>query len=209
MKISGSILTINNNKEKINEMINSGIDYLHLDVMDGIFVQNKSLLYDKCKEISDLFKIPLDVHLMVDDPYKHILDFINLKPKYITFHCETNNIEKNIDILKNNNILVGLAINPETDISKIIPYLDRIDLVLILSVNPGYGGQKFIDDSLNKVKLLKEYKIKNNLNYEIEVDGGINTNNIKKIESDIIVIGSGITNSNNYKDQVLKIKELL
>lgn len=207
MKISGSILKIKNNQEKINELINSGIDYLHLDVMDGVFVENISLPYDECKKI--ISKIPLDIHLMVKDTKKYINEFIKLNPKYISFHIETDNINECINIIKEKNILVGIAINPKTNIEKILPYLNLIDLVLIMSVEPGYGGQKFINDTLEKIKYLNEYRNENNLNFEIEIDGGININNIKNISSDIVVIGSGITNSENYKNQVNKIKELI
>lgn len=207
MKISGSILKIKNNQEKINELINSDIDYLHLDVMDGVFVENISLPYDECKKI--ISKIPLDIHLMVKDTKKYINEFIKLNPKYISFHIETDNINECINIIKEKNILVGIAINPKTNIEKILPYLNLIDLVLIMSVEPGYGGQKFINDTLEKIKYLNEYRNENNLNFEIEIDGGININNIKNIDSDIVVIGSGITNSENYKNQVNKIKELI
>lgn len=209
MKISGSILKIYNDLDKIEEMIDSGIDYLHLDVMDGLFVENISLLYDDCDKIKHLFNIPLDIHLMVQNPIDHIKKYINFKPKYITFHIETEEIDKTINYLKNNEVLVGLAINPNTSINKLLPYLDKIDLVLVMSVEPGYGGQEFINSSLEKLEFLKNYKNINNLNYLIEIDGGINKNNIKNIDCDIVVIGSGITNSDNYKLEVSKIKELL
>lgn len=207
MKISGSILSIKDNDVKINELINSGIDLLHLDVMDGEFVKNYSLPYEECKKIKS--KIPFDVHLMVNDPKKYISKFINLKPKYISFHIETNNVIENINYIKENNILVGLAINPETNIDRIIPYLDKIDLVLIMSVEPGYGGQKFIENTIEKIELIKKYRGQYNLNFEIEVDGGINNDNIKLISSDIVVIGSSITKTNNYKEEVKKIGEML
>ena len=209
MKLSGSILKIVNDVDKIEQMINSGIDYLHLDVMDGLFVDNKSLLYDDCDKISHLFNIPLDIHLMVQNPIEYIKKYIHFKPKYITFHIETDNIDNTIKYLKDNNILVGLAINPDTNIEKILPYLDKIDLVLIMSVEPGYGGQEFIDNSLEKIEYLKNYRNENKLNYLIEIDGGISKENIRNINCDIVVIGSGITNSENYKLEVSKIKELL
>lgn len=209
MKIAGSILKIKDDKIKIEKMITSGIDYLHLDVMDGKFVDNKSLSFDECFEMKDLFKIPLDIHLMVKNPLEYINKFINLEPKIISFHIEIDNVDENIEILKNNNVLVGIALNPTTDIDKIIPYLNDIDLVLIMSVDPGYGGQTFNDSILEKIEFLNNYKISNNLNYLIEVDGGINIDNIKKINSDIVVIGSGITNYDDYSKQVLKIKEFL
>lgn len=209
MKISGSILKITNDLNKIEKMINSGIDYLHLDVMDGFFVDNKSLLYDDCNKISHLFNIPLDIHLMVQNPIEYIKKYIEFKPKYITFHIETDDIDNTINYLRNNNILVGLAINPDTNIEKILPYLDKIDLALIMSVEPGYGGQEFIDDSLEKIDYLKKYRNENKLNYLIEIDGGINKENISNIDCDIVVIGSAITNYEDYKLEVSNLKELL
>ena len=209
MKISGSILKIKNDKNRIEEIIDSGIDYLHLDVMDGIFVDNISLQYNECDKIKELSKIPLDIHLMVQNPINYIKDFIKLEPKYISFHIETNDIDKCIDYIKKTNTLVGLAINPATKLEKILPYLEKVDLILVMSVEPGYGGQAFINNSLEKINYLNEYRIKNNLKFKIEVDGGINIDNIKQINSDIVVIGSGITDSDNYKEQVDKIKRLL
>ena len=209
MKISGSILKIKNDKNRIEEIIDSGIDYLHLDVMDGIFVDNISLQYNECDKIKELSKIPLDIHLMVQNPINYIKDFIKLEPKYISFHIETNDIDKCIDYIKKTNTLVGLAINPATKLEKILPYLEKVDLILVMSVEPGYGGQAFINNSLEKINYLNEYRIKNNLKFKIEVDGVINIDNIKQINSDIVVIGSGITDSDNYKEQVDKIKRLL
>lgn len=209
MKISGSILSIKDNTQKIDELINSGIDLLHLDVMDGKFVENYSLPYEECLKIGDINKLPIDVHLMVETPKQYIEKFINLKPKYITFHIETDNVLDNINYLKQNNILVGLAISPKTNIEKIVPYLDKVDLVLVMSVHPGYGGQAFIDSSLNKIDYLKDYRIKNHLNFQIEIDGGINIDNIKLIKTDIVVIGSTITKTSNYKEEVEKIGELI
>ena len=209
MKISGSILKIKNDKNRIEEIIDSGIDYLHLDVMDGIFVDNISLQYNECDKIKELSKIPLDIHLMVQNPINYIKDFIKLEPKYISFHIETNDIDKCIDYIKKTNTLVGLAINPATKLEKILPYLEKVDLILVMSVEPGYGGQAFINNSLEEINYLNEYRIKNNLKFKIEVDGGINIDNIKQINSDIVVIGSGITDSDNYKEQVDKIKRLL
>src|SRR5574344_148443 len=209
MKISGSILSIKDNSAKIDELINSGIDLLHLDVMDGKFVDNYSLPYEECLKINNLQKLPLDVHIMVQTPKQYIEKFINLKPKYITFHVETDNVLDNINYLKQNNISVGLAINPETNIDELLPYLDKIDLVLVMSVQPGYGGQAFINSSLDKINYLNNYKVMNNLNYQTEIDGGVNTNNIQLIKSDIVVIGSTITKTSNYKEEVEKIGELI
>lgn len=207
MEISGSILGIRNNHKKISEMINSGINFLHLDVMDGIFVSNFSLPYDECLQIPAT--IPLDVHLMVSNPKIYIEKFINIKPKYITFHVETDNISDNINLIRQNNILVGLAINPETNMSKILPYLTQIDLALVMSVKPGYGGQTFIEESINKIEQLKDYRKNNNLNFKIEVDGGITVNNLSLIKTDIVVIGTAITSTDNYRDTVNKIGERL
>ncbi len=150
MKISASFLTIDN-IDNVDKLVDCDIDYLHLDIMDGIFVNNKN----EVTNISN--KKPLDVHLMVNDVYKYIDDFKQLHPTYITVHYEVlDDVMAVINYIKKSNIKVGLSIKPNTDISLIIPYLKYIDLVLIMSVEPGLGGQKFIINSVDKIKKLKE-----------------------------------------------------
>lgn len=207
MEISGSILGIKNkSKECIKNFIDSGVDYVHLDVMDGIFVSNTSLPYQEVSNIISNFKY--DVHLMVSDVKSYIDEFKNINPEYITFHVETDNVLENINYLKSLNIKVGLSIKPNTKIDDLIPFLSMIDLVLVMSVEPGMGGQQFIPNTLNTVDYLYSYRQKFNLNYKIEIDGGINDKNISKLDKcDIVVVGSFITNG-DYKKQVEVLKSL-
>ena len=202
MKLAGSILGIVGENKLIKNLNDSGIDYIHLDIMDNEFVNNYCF---QNKEIKKDINIPIDIHLMVNDIKKYIGYYKELKPAFITFHYEIGNIIKNIELIKKNDIKVGLAINPETDIKEILPYLDKIDLVLVMSVHPGYGGQTFIDNSTNKIDELNKYRSKNKLNYLIEIDGGINDQNINNLNVDIAVIGNYITTGSDYKKQVRKL----
>ena len=197
MKISASFLTIDN-IDNVDKLADCDIDYLHLDIMDGIFVNNKN----EVTNISN--KKPLDVHLMVNDVYKYIDQYAKLNPLFITFHYEVNDsIIDVINYIKKFNIKVGLSIKPSTKVEQIIPYLPYLDLVLVMSVEPGAGGQTFIMDTVDKIKKLKELKG----NYLIEVDGGINDNTINLVsDADIIVVGSYIT-SGNYEERIKKLKE--
>ena len=203
MKISASYLAIKENfNENIIKLDNSNIDYIHMDIMDGNFVLNKT------KEVNELYealkntKSKKDIHLMVNDVIKYVDMYEVFNPEFITFHVETNSIIDSINYIKNKGIKVGLAINPNTPVNALYDYIDKIDLVLVMSVIPGKGGQKFIEDSINKINELVEYRNKNNLNYLISVDGGINNETIKLVNTDISVIGSFITNYEDYNNQI-------
>ncbi len=208
VKISTSILGIKDTLDKnINRVYKSKTDYIHIDIMDGIFVPNKTFEYEVLKKYIDNSKM-LDVHLMVDDIIKYINIYKELNPEYITIHYENKNIDKAIDLIKKNNIKVGIALKPNTNIEKIYDLLDKIDLVLIMSVEPGSGGQSFIYSSIDKIKKLKKYIIDNKYNVLISVDGGINNVTSKLVISagvDIIVSGSFITNSNDYNERIYEL----
>ena len=207
MKVAVSILSEKDNyKEAIEKINKTDADYLHLDIMDGSFTDSSSFSLNESKEIKELCNKKLDVHIMSTNLIKIISEYISISPYNITFHIENNDIEKYINLIKENNIKVGLAINPDTDLSSIYPYLDKIDRVLIMSVVPGKGGQKFMESIIPKLKYLKENKDK--YNYEIEVDGGINSDTINFVKdyTDIVVSGSYITNSNNYQENIDKLK---
>ena len=197
MKISASFLTIDN-IENVNKLVNCDIDYLHLDIMDGVFVNNKN------EVLSVNNKKPLDIHLMVNDVYGYIDKYKSLNPLFITFHYEAvTDVIEVINYIRKFNIKVGLSIKPSTKVEEIIPYLPYLDLVLVMSVEPGQGGQSFIMDTVDKIRKLKELKG----NYLIEVDGGINDNTINLInDADIIVVGSYIT-SGNYEERIKNLKE--
>lgn len=211
MQVSTSILSIKDNFfDNVKVLDQSGSNYIHLDIMDGLFVHNKTWQYDDIQECMKELHTPLDVHLMVYDLDYYINKYAMLKPDYITFHYEaTKEVSKYISTIKDKNIKVGLSIKPNTKVDNIIPFLDKVDLVLIMSVEPGAGGQKFITNSCDKIKALKEIRELYNYNYLIEVDGGINSDTIKLVTEagvDIVVSGSYITNSDNYQEQINTLK---
>ena len=190
-----------NIKEVINKIDNTSCDFIHVDIADNIFVNNKSLDDNILCDILSKTNKPKDVHLMVKDVIKYIDIYKNINPSIITFHIEIGNTNNIIDYIKSLNIKVGLAIDLDSDISLLDDYLDKVDLVLLMSVKAGYGGQSFDEKVLDKIKY-----IRNKSNILIEVDGGINNLNYKKIDSDIKVVGSFITNSNDYQKQIDLLK---
>lgn len=203
MKLSCSYLSSNDKENTIKKLNNSNIDYIHLDVMDGEFVDNKTLDFNRLRNYFYHNKKNIDVHLMVKNVKLYTELYSLLNPKYIIFHLEVGNALELINYIKNKNIKVGLAINPNTNINELKPFLDKIDLVLVMSVIPGKGGQSFIESSLDKIKQIRKL----NSNIIISVDGGINNTNIKKIKeagASMCVVGSYITNN----DELLKINEL-
>lgn len=197
MELSVSILGIKDDLEKIKKIENSKTNYIHLDIMDGKFVDNKVDMLKK-------YNKPLDIHLMVENVESYVNLYKTLEPVYITFHIEAlKNPVDMINYLHTQNIKVGLSICPNTDVDTLIPYLDKIDLVLVMSVNPGHGGQQFMDSSLSKIEKLYELRKQNNYHYKIEVDGGINDKTIFLIQkADIAVVGSYITKSNDYENKI-------
>lgn len=205
MKVSVSILS---QKEKYNEVLkklnNTKCDFIHLDVLDNTFVDQESFSYNDFKNIN--FEKKLDIHLMSNDLDNQIDNFSKLNPEYITIHEEVKETIKYINKIKNKNIKVGLALNPETDIENIYPYLELVDLILVMSVKPGKGGQKFMPEVIGKLQELKE--IQDRYNYVIEVDGGINKETIKYVENyaDIVVSGSFIVNSDDYEEKISELK---
>lgn len=205
MKISASFLSIKEDMEKnLEKLDKTNIDYLHVDIMDGIFVPNKT-----SNQIIDLLKNtnkPKDVHLMVSDVKAYIDEYSKLNPVYITVHIEAlSNPLEIINYIKDKNIKVGFSIKPNTDIEILKPYLEYLDLILVMSVEPGKGGQEFIGSSKEKIDMLKE--LQKDYHYLIEVDGGINKETIKYCQNaDIVVIGSYITNSTDYNEKVDSIK---
>ena len=190
--------------ETINIINETSADFLHVDIMDGIFTENKNYDYEDIKLFLKNNHKPLDIHLMCESPLEYIENFIKLNPHSISFHIETvKNPLKLIELLHENNIKCGLAINPETDIKKILPYLNIIDIVLVMSVHPGKGGQKFIPEVVDKINELS--KLKNN--FAIEIDGGVNNETIKLLENaDIVVSGSYVCCSDDFEERIRKLK---
>ena len=209
MKVSVSILSLEKNIRKhINMLGETSADYIHLDIMDSDFVPNKSWNYNEVKLLVKDVEKPFDVHLMVCDLKSYIDDFKQLNPEYITFHLEAvENPDYYIDYIKSLGIKVGISIKPDTDTTKLLPYLKKIDLVLVMSVNPGFGGQKFIDESILKIEYLSRVRYDNDYSYIISVDGGINDVTIRRVsEADMVVSGNYIVSSDNYEEAIESLR---
>ena len=205
IKIATSILSSSDRIASIKKLNDTLTDYIHIDVMDNKFVPNYQLPIDEVNKLSKYSKKLLDIHLMDEDPEKFIKKLKADNIKCITIHIEINkNINKLINLIKLYGYEVGLAIKPNTDISTIDDYINIIDKVIVMSVEPGFGGQKFIENSINRIREIRTKRP----NIIIEVDGGINDETIKKIKdiADIAVVGSYITNKDNYNEAINNLK---
>lgn len=203
MKLSISLLSIKNRLEFIKKINDYDIDYIHIDVMDNTFTNNVAYSIEEINEINKISNKKLDIHLMVNDPIKYINSFNNMNIEYIIFHVEIDkDINNLINIVHGMGYKCGLAINPNTNINTLEQYINNIDLILVMSVVPGYGGQLFINSIYNKLESLRnKYK-----NITISVDGGINQDNIYKLSSlvDMVVIGSYLSTETKEKIDIIK-----
>lgn len=217
MEVSASILSVKKENciQTFYNLETSGIDYFHIDVMDGEFVKNNTtkIMTEYTEYLNTITNIPLDVHLMVKDVMAYVKSYLVFEPRSITMHYEAVSSEEEllnwIQYIKEQNCKVGISVKPNTNVEEIYKFLPYIHTVLVMTVEPGEGGQKLIPETIEKVKKLKKYLQENNLEVEIEADGGINEDNAKVLKDagcDIIVAGTSIVSSNDYKETVRKLK---
>ena len=211
MKLSLSVLNVDYaNVEKELNPIFDHLDYVHLDVMDGVFVPNLSFGPEVIKSFRKLTNKPFDTHLMIVNPDKYIKNYVDAGSDLITFHFEASEDSiKTINLIKSFGIKAGISIKPNTKVSEIKHLLPYLDLVLIMSVEPGFGGQKFMPGAIDKVRELKELKDENNYSYLISIDGGINGETIKYVKDylDLVVVGSYILKSDDKNKAIKSIME--
>lgn len=215
MKISPSILSADfaNLERDIRIVEEGGADYIHVDVMDGHFVPNITLGPNIVSAIRPVTKLPLDCHLMIENPEKYIEDFAKAGADIITVHVEsTPHIHRAIQMIKNTGVRAGVVLNPGTPVAAVEYVLSECDMVLVMTVNPGFGGQSFIPETLKKIEKLKQLKEANHYHYEIEVDGGIvpeTAKQCKQAGADVFVAGSYVYNAEDPQKQIQHLKEAL
>lgn len=214
-KISPSILSADFTRlgEEIIAVEKAGADYIHIDVMDGHFVPNITIGPLVVKAAKKVTSLPLDVHLMITDPDRYIDDFIEAGSDILTVHVEaTTHLNRTVTLIKEKGIKAGVSLNPSTPLSSLDHILEYVDMVLLMSVNPGFGGQKFIPNTLQKIETLRSFIDKNRLDIELNVDGGITINNIEQVAeagTNVFVSGSGIYGTPNYKETISLMKDLI
>ncbi|MEK6759076.1 MAG: ribulose-phosphate 3-epimerase [Deltaproteobacteria bacterium] len=213
MKISPSILSADFTRlgEQLHALEDAGADYIHVDVMDGRFVPNITIGPFIVEAARRATKVPLDVHLMIEEPERFINDFARAGSDIITVHAEaTRHLHKVIQSIKEHGLKAGVSINPATPVGAIRPVIGDIDLILVMSVNPGFSGQGFIPASLDKIREAREMIAASGRDIELEVDGGIKVGNIKEAAcagADVFVSGSGVFGTPDYKKTIKAMKE--
>ncbi|MCQ6274049.1 ribulose-phosphate 3-epimerase [Bacillus sp. V3B] len=212
IKIAPSILSADFSQlgEEIKDVERGGADYIHVDVMDGHFVPNITigpLVVDSIRPITDL---PLDVHLMIENPDQYIEAFVKAGADYITVHVEAcRHLHRTIQLIKSFGVKAGVVLNPATPVQLIEPIIEDLDMVLLMTVNPGFGGQKFIMSVLPKIKQVKELVVQKGLNLEIEVDGGVNKDTAPlciEAGADVLVAGSAVYSQEDRKKAITELK---
>lgn len=218
VEVSTSVLGVEkeNAIKTFYELETAHTDYFHIDVMDGKFVKKNttSKMMEYAEYIKQISNLPLDVHLMVEDVKAYVDSYLSVEPDRITFHLEAikekEKIMKMIEYIKDNHVKVGISIKPNTEIEVVYPYLPYIHMVLVMTVEPGEGGQELINSTVSKIEKLKQYIQENDIEVDIEADGGINLQNIetlKEVGVDIAVVGTAMINSENYKEMMKKFKK--
>lgn len=205
MKVSASFLTCRKIEKAIEKLSLTDVDYIHVDFVDNTFCQGKKIPIRKLKKIYRYTAKRLDVHLMVNKPKRYIKQFVKLNAEMITFPIEIEkDIEKNLNLIKKYGLKCGLSINPDTNLHLLEKWLDKIDLVLVMGVNPGYGGQEFIPEVKNRVEIIRKMITEHQTTTLLSLDGGINQEIAKEVSPlvDIIVSGSYITNADDYQEQI-------
>jgi ribulose-phosphate 3-epimerase len=211
-KIAPSILSADFSKlgEEIVAVEKAGADLIHIDVMDGHYVPNITMGPLVVSAVRKVTKLPLDVHLMIQHPDRYISDFANAGADMISIHAETcSHLNRSVQVLIENNVIPGIALNPATPIECLKWIIAELKYVVLMSVNPGFGGQSFIPNTLDKIKALKQIIIENNFNIEIQVDGGVNIHTVEQIAHagcDIFVAGSAIYGKNDYDIAIKQLK---
>lgn len=213
VKIAPSILSADFAKlgEEIKEVEEAGADYIHVDVMDGHFVPNITIGPLIVEAIKPITNLPLDVHLMIENPDQYIEAFAKAGASIITVHEEAAvHLHRTVHLIKSYGIKAGVTINPATPVAMIEPILRDVDLALVMTVNPGFGGQSFIHEAVDKIERLDELRKKHNYTYEIEIDGGVNTETAKictDAGADVLVAGSAIFNKEDRNEALMAIRK--
>lgn len=215
IKIAPSILSADFIRlgEEIKAAEAAGIDMFHIDIMDGHFVPNITIGHSIVESIKKVTAIPLDVHLMIEEPDKYLGDFIRAGADYLTVHIETSvHLHRTIQWIKESSVKAGISLNPATPVCSLDHILQDIDFVVLMSVNPGFGGQVFIPQAIDKIRMLKKIITERGLSTPIEVDGGVKPDNARLIAdagADILVMGSAFFNSEDYSSLMKRLREIL
>ncbi len=212
-KIAPSILSADFSRlaDEVRAVERAGADVIHVDVMDGHFVPNITIGPLVVQGLKKLTSLPLDVHLMIENPERYVEAFAQAGGSWITVHAETcPHFKRLIKKVRQLNARPGIVLKPATPLKTLFPVLDEIDLVLIMSVNPGFGGQSFIPSTLKKIERLRKIVDQNRYSLEIEVDGGVKVENIREVSmagSDIFVVGTGIFKTENYEETIKRLRQ--
>ena len=212
-KIAPSILSADFSRlgDEVRAVEKAGADVIHVDVMDGHFVSNITIGPLVVSGLRKLTSLPLDVHLMIENPARHVEAFAQAGSNWITVHAEVcPNLKRMVKKIRQLNVRPGIVLKPVTSLKTLLPVLDEIDLVLIMSVNPGFGGQSFIPSTLKKIERLRKMVDQNRYPLEIEVDGGVKIENIREVSKaggDIFVVGTGIFKTEDYGETIRKLRQ--